>query len=167
VSHPPVPESFQASFIEDDRHDYRGNYHDLSKSVYRTVRMRISRTLELNLQKYTSVQEITSRSPIDLTFIQYVDLHMLIELWNRLHLVEYLDSVAKPIVTAVKEHSEFQVNWGEIVPLLIVWALTDGKNRLPKKKAKEALENAIAQPDSNKTLTDLTETLVRSILVVS
>ena len=156
--------TFQSSKIEDDRYDDRGNYHDLSKSVYRTVRMRNSRNLDLNLQKYTSIEEITSKSPIDLTFFQHIDPQIIFDLWDKYHLAEYVQEVATEAVTTIRNHFDFNINLGDLVNAWLIYKWTHPNERKEKAKAKQALENTKAKPKSGKALEELTSTLIRSVL---
>jgi hypothetical protein len=156
--------AFQSSEIEDDRIDVNGRYQDLSKSVYRTVRMRNSRNLDLNLQKYTSIQELTSKSPIDFTFIQHVDLQIIFDLWSKYHLAEYTQTVASNVAQAVKNHVDFQVHLGDLVPMWLFWEFTSSRDRKEKERAKVSFDNAKQQPQNHQALEDLTATLVKSVL---
>lgn len=76
---------FSKSKIRDDRYDENGEYHDLSKSVYRPVLMRSSRSLTIDLQKNTKVQTVKSNSPVDLTFLQYIDIQLIFDIWDKFH----------------------------------------------------------------------------------
>lgn len=156
--------TFQSSRIEDDRHDDNGNYHDLSKSVYRTVRMRNSRNFDLNLQKYTSVKEITSKSPIELTFLQHIDPQIIFDLWDKYHLAEYIQSTVPRAVIAIKSHVDFQVHLGDLVPAWLLWKWTSAQDRKEKVKAKQNFESSKLKSDTNKGIEELTNTLVKSVL---
>ena len=153
---------FKESKIEDNRYDEYGNYNDLSKSVYRTVRMRNSRNLDLNLQKYTSVQEITSRSPIDLTFLQHVDQQIIFDLWDKYHVAEYAHTLAGSALTYVQQHVEMNVNLGDLVNAWLIYKLTSGKKRAEKDKAKAEFEKS--KRVNGQVLEDLTLRLVDSVL---
>lgn len=157
-------ESFRSSKIEDDRYDDFGNYHDLSKSVYRTIRMRNSRNLDLNLQRYTSVKEITSKSPIDFTFFQHIDPQILFDLWTKYHLAEYTKLVAKEAFDFGKDHFEFNVNLGDVFNAWLIYKLVPSSERNEKAKAKANLEEKKTKQDNEAALIDLTQTLVDSIL---
>lgn len=156
-------EKFKTSRIQDDRYDEYGNYHDLSKSVYRTVRMRNSRNLDLNLQKYTSVKELTSKSPIDLTFLQHVDPQIIFDLWDKYHVTEYMKSAWRiandsPIISGT-----ISGILGGLVVKFTTWKRTDGKsNRKNKDKAKQEFEDSKRQ--NGQVLDDLTMRLVDSVL---
>lgn len=84
---------FTASKIKDERVDDYGFTHDLSKGVYRTIKMRNAKNLEINLQRYTRVRQVTSESPIILDIIQIVDPQIVFDLWNKYHVVEYVAGV--------------------------------------------------------------------------
>ena len=154
---------FQSSRIQDDRYDDQGNYHDLSKSVYRTVRMRNSRNLDLNLQKYTSIKKITSESPILLTFLQHIDPQIIFDLWDKYHVAEYMKSMWKmandtPIIANTVGGA-----FGGLVVLYAQWKLVDGKkNRGDKDKAKQEFETV--KKSNGQILDDLTLRLVDSVL---
>ena len=132
---------FKSSKIEDNRYDEYGNYHDLSKSVYRTVRMRNSRNLDLNLQRYTSVKEITSKSPVDLTFLQHIDPKIIFDLWDKYHVAEYMKSAWKTANDTPIIANTVGGIFGGLVVLYAQWRLIDGKgNRTEKDKAKQEFE---------------------------
>lgn len=155
---------FKSSRIEDDRYDEKGNHHDLSKSVYRTVRMRNSRNLDLNLQKYTSVREIKSKSPVDLTFIQQVDPQIIFDLWDKYQVAVYMvKSIWRfandtPIIA-----NAVGGTLGGLVVAYAEWKHIDGKrNRKEKANAKQKFERA--KRKNGKVLEDLTLRLVDSVL---
>ena len=83
-------ENFRSHRIEDDRYDDFGNYHDLSKSVFRTIKMRTSRQLDLTLHKYAEIKEVKSHSPIDLTVLQQLDPYILFNLWEAYDIGHYV-----------------------------------------------------------------------------
>lgn len=155
--------NFKSSKIEDDRYDEYGNYHDLSKSVYRTVRMRNSRNLDLNLQKYTSIREITSKSPVDLTFLQHVDPQIIFDLWDKYHLAEYMKSAWRTANDTPIIANTVGGIFGGLVVLYAQWRLVDGKkNRVEKDKAKQKFEKS--KKENGQVLDDLTLRLVDSVL---
>ena len=86
---------FNASRIKDERTDDYGFVHDLSKSVYRTIKMRNAKNFELNLQKYTRVKRVTSNSPIVLDIIEIVDPQIIFDLWDKYHVFDYMTGVWK------------------------------------------------------------------------
>lgn len=155
-------DNFQASRIQDDRYDDNGNYHDLSKSVYRTVRMRNSRNLDLNLQKYTSVREITSRSPVDLTFLQHVDPQIIFDLWDKYHVAEYARTIAGEAFGQIRNRVDLNVNLGDLVNAWLIYKLIPGKSRAEKNKAKKEFETSKRQ--NGQVLDDLALQLVDSVL---
>lgn len=150
---------FISSKIEDDRYDEYGNFHDLSKSVYRTVRMRNSRNFDLNLQKYTSIEEITSKSPIDLTFLQHVNPQIIFDLWDKYHVAHYMKSIwdfaNSPVIS--------QTIAGSLIVKYTNWKRTDGKkSRAKKNHTRKEFEDTKRTTGQN--LGDLTLRLVDSIL---
>lgn len=154
---------FKASRIGDDRYDENGNYHDLSKSVYRTVRMRNSRNLDLNLQKYTSIKEITSKSPIDLTFLQHLDPQIIFDLWDMYHVAGYMKSAWQTANDTPIIANAVGGVFGGLVVLYAQWRLIDGKkNRKEKDKAKQELDKS--KKENGQVLDDLTLRLVDSVL---
>ncbi|MEI6296489.1 MAG: hypothetical protein WCO84_02465 [bacterium] len=154
---------FKSSKIGDDRYDENGNYHDLSKSVYRTVRMRNSRNLDLNLQKYTSISEITSKSPIDLTFFQHLDPQIIFDLWDKYHVVDYMKSAWRTANDTPIIANAVGGIFGGLVVLYAQWKLIDGKkNRTEKDKAKQELDKS--KRENGQVLDDLTLRLVDSVL---
>jgi hypothetical protein len=162
---------FQSKRIQNDRTDENGNTHDLSMSVYRTVRMRNSRNLDMNLQKYTSVCEITSQSPIDLTFLQHIDPQIIFDLWNKYQVTEYMRSMWRyanhtPIVAGAVGGALGTAGYNSVAGLVTkfaTWNRIDGKrNRADKDKAHREFEEAKKQDEQ--VLDDLTLRLVDSVL---
>ena len=86
---------FNTSRIKDERVDENGLVHDLSKGVYRTIKMRNAKNFEVNLQRYTRVKKVTSESPIVLDIIQIVDPQIIFDLWNKYHVFDYVAGVWK------------------------------------------------------------------------
>jgi len=84
---------FNTSRIKDERTDDNGFVHDLSKGVYRTIKMRNAKNFEVNLQRYTRVKKVTSESPIVLDIIQIVDPQIIFDLWNKYHVFDYAMNV--------------------------------------------------------------------------
>lgn len=155
--------NFKLSKIGDDRYDENGNYHDLSKSVYRTVRMRNSRNLDLNLQKYTSIKEITSKSPIDLTFFQHLDSQIIFDLWDKFHVAGYMKSAWRTANDTPIIANTVGGAFGGLVVLYAQWKLIDRKrDRTEKEKAKQDFDKS--KRDNSQVLDDLTLRLVDSVL---
>jgi len=154
---------FSSSRIQDEREDEFGNTHDLSKSVYRMVRMRNARTLNVNLQKYTEVKAITSQSPIDLTFLQYIDIQLIFDIWDRLQVVEYSKSLweganKSPIISGAV---------GGVVSGLVLkyfdWKKVDGRSN-KNEKDKNDLVFQEAKKKNEQSLEPLTVRLLESVL---
>ncbi|HCC05162.1 TPA: hypothetical protein DEP58_02545 [Patescibacteria group bacterium] len=158
---------FSAYRIQDDREDEYGNTHDLSKSVYRMVRMRNARALNLNLQRYTEVKIITSQSPIDLTFLQYVDIQIIFDIWDRLQVVEYTKTAWRgannsPIISGAVAGTVGGIVSG-VVLKYFDWKKVDGRsNKIEKDKNNFAFQKA--KNDSETALEPLTIRLVESVL---
>lgn len=153
---------FKSSKIADERYDEYGNYHDLSKSVYRTVRMRNSRNLDLNLQKYTSIREITSKSPVVLTFLQHIDPQIIFDLWDKYHVAEYAQKIVGEAITQIRTHVDLNVNLGDLVNAWLIYKLIPGKKRTEKDGAKLAFGKS--KRENGEILDDLTLKLVDSVL---
>lgn len=155
-------EDFKDSRIKDDRYDEYGKYHDLSKSVYRTVRMRSSRNLDLNLQRYTTIKSITSESPIILTFLQNIDPQIIFDLWDKYHLAEYVRSVTGDVWSVTRNHVSFNVDLGDLVNAWLIYKFTPINNRKEKnKKRRDFEESKIKNKDS---IDELNLKLVESVL---
>lgn len=155
-------EEFKDSRIKDDRYDENGNYHDLSKSVYRTVRMRGSRNLDLNLQKYTTIKSITSESPIDVTFLQNIDPQIIFDLWDKYHLAEYVRTVLGESWVFIRQHTDLNVNLGDLVNAFLIYRLTPNSNRREKNKAKKEFE--ISKTQNGNFVEELNLRMVESVL---
>jgi hypothetical protein len=155
---------FKATRITDYRTDDNGVTHDLSKSVYRTIQMRNARNLELNLQRYTTVKSITSKSPIVVDIIQNVDPQIIFDLWDKYHVVDYFSNVYRlieksPLATTVVGG----VISGGIVAKYTAWKSINGNDdRKGKIQAKSQFETAKTR-DSGE-LEALNVQLVKSVL---
>lgn len=151
---------FRSSKIQDDRYDDMGNYHDLSKSVYRTIRMRNSRNLDLSLQKYTDVKEITSQSPVVVEFIQNIDPQIIIALWEKYHVAMYMSSAWNEFKDAPLATSS---GLATLALTYKTWKNTNGRdNAKAKRRAKVDFE--IAKAVNGPVLNELTMRLVESVL---
>jgi hypothetical protein len=155
-------EDFKGSRIKDDRYDENGNYHDLSKSVYRTIRMRSSRNLDLNLQKYTTIKSITSESPVILTFLQNIDPQIIFDLWDKYHLAEYTRTILGETWNLAHNHISFDVNLGTLIEGWLIYQLTSNNSRPEKNKARSNFEKAKVQHSAS--MDELTLKLVGSVL---
>lgn len=83
--------TFSKKRISDFRYDENWDeVHDLSKSVYKTIGMRLIRKLDISLQKKAELEELTHRSPLVVEVLQRIDIQMIFDLWNSFHLSEYL-----------------------------------------------------------------------------
>lgn len=156
-------EVFSGSKIQDDRYDEDGNYHDLSKSVYRTIRMRNSRNLELNIQKYTTIKNITSRSPLIIDFIQLVDPQIMFDLWDKYRVVDYYQGVVRFVENSPTTSGTVAGIISGIIIKYTSWKNINGaEERQRKNRAKAELETAKTQ--HNETLEKINQRLVESIL---
>lgn len=165
TSYLPILESsfevFKSSKIQDDRIDENGNYHDLSKSVYHTPYMRISRNLELNLQKYTSVKKIESNSPIDLLFLQHLDQQVIVQLWDKYHVAEYMPGVVKATWNTINTNFVSDGIW-LVIGAYLEHRRTNGiTDRTKKSQDKDKLDTLIQQ---NKDIQALNAKLIDSVL---
>ena len=154
---------FKLTKITDNRYDDKGNFHDLSKSVYRTVLMRTSRNFNLNIQRYTEIKNLTSSSPIVLDFIQNIDPQIIFDLWDRYQVVDY----AKNTWDFANNSPIISNTISGIIGGLIVkysnWKKIDGnKERTEKRKAKEIFEKE--KKEKGQVLDELTMKLVDSVL---
>ena len=120
--------------------------------------------LDLNLQKYTSIQEITSKSPIDLTFLQHIDPQIIFDLWDKYHLAEYVHSVASDALTFTRNHFSLNIDLGDLINGWVLYKLTSGNNRKEKLKNQQIFEQAKIKTENHSSLEDLTTILVKSVL---
>ncbi len=157
---------FKKHLIIDDRYDEFGEYHDLSKSVYRTIKMRTSRQIDLSLHKYAEVKIISSQSPIDLSIIQHIDPQIIFDLWETYKLGDYVGIIWKsansnPIVSGVI--SGFAGN--VLAEKWLKWKSINGqKNRKEKKKAKIEFDIVKSDKKQNKKLLQLATVLAESVV---
>jgi len=68
------------------------------------------------------------------------------------------------VITAIQNHVDLKVDLGDVVTAWLAWKLTNPQERKDKAKAKEAFDDMKNKPANNKTLDDLTSTLVKSVL---
>jgi hypothetical protein len=164
---------FESSRIRDDRVDPdTGNQLDLSKSIYRTIGMRLSRKLDFALQEETEVVELRRNSPIDLAFLQYVTPELLYNLWESFHLGEYLVGLfsgPRETLEFVKNHFAFEVNLGDGLNVVFYhWLLSQikglGRGNKDRKAAKTELKTSKEVDVNKRDVNELLQTLVRSIL---
>ena len=157
---------FKKHLITDDRVDEFGEYHDLSKSVYRTIKMRTSRQIDLSLHKYAEIKIISSQSPIDLSIIQHIDPQIIFDLWETYKLGDYAKIVwnfanSNPIVSG--GISGFFGN--VLAEKWLTWKAIDGhKKRKDKKKAKIEFDIAKKDEKQNKQLIQLASVLAESVV---
>lgn len=160
-----VFQAFQASEIVDEREGWNGSTLDLSKSVYRTVRMRNSRNLDLNLQKYTSVNTVKSESPVDFSFLQCVPPELTFDLWDKFHLADYAKAFIGEAVTRVRDTINLKIDLGDIIALWLTWKYAPrGSSDGQKDERKQQLDALVNDVDNQKLLRELGDTMVNSIL---
>lgn len=151
---------FKKHLITDDRYDEFGEYHDLSKSIYRTIKMRTSRQIDLSLHKYAEVKIISSQSPIDLSIIQHIDPQVIFDLWETYKLGDY--------VKAIWNFTNQPLPAGGIILLAdrwLKWKSIDGqKKRKEKKKAKIEFDIAKNDKKQNEQLLQLATVLAESVV---
>ena len=156
-------EVFRGSKIQDDRNDDDGNYHDLSKSVYRTIQMRNSRNLELNIQKYTAIKNIVSRSPLIIDFIQSVDSQIMFDLWDKYRVVDYYKGVMRYVENSPTTSGTIAGVISGLIVKYTSWKNINGaEDRKRKNNAKTEFE--VAKTQSSETLDKVNQRLVESIL---
>ena len=153
---------FKGSYITDDRWDDYGEYHDLSKSVYRTIKMRTSRQIDLSLHKYAEVQVIKSESPIELSLLQHVKPQIIFDLWDTYKLGDYV----KEVWTTLNQNPVVSAFTAQILAdKYLKWRAINGRtHRKEKLKAKLEFEAAKNDTNQSKELLELTKVLVASVL---
>lgn len=152
---------FKSNLIADDRIDEEGEYHDLSKSVYRTIKMRTSRSLDIELHKYAEVKIIKSESPICLTITQHIDPQIIIDLWNTYKLGDYVKAIWQFMNNGIPAN----FIGGALVIKYVNWKTADGnKNRRIKANAKAEFDAAKNNPEQNIKLMQLVEALTESVI---
>lgn len=152
---------FKTHLIADDRVDEWGEYHDLSKSVYRTIKMRTSRSLDLELHKYAELRIVRSESPIILTITQHINPQIIIDLWNTYKLGDYVKTVWNIVEHVVVAYEFKQI----LVDKWLKWKVIDGKkNRKEKLKAKAEFDVIKHNKQQNKKLIQLAEVLAKSVI---
>ncbi|MES2224205.1 MAG: hypothetical protein V4469_04715 [Patescibacteria group bacterium] len=159
-------QAFETRFIKnliiDDRQDENGEYHDLSKSVNRTIRMRTSRRLDLTLHKHAEVQSVTSQSPVVVQIIQNIHPDIIIQIWESYKLDEYVKEVWK----FVNDNSVVAGFVGTVLAdKWIKWRSIDGrKNKNAKTIAKIDFDLAKTKSEEDQRQTSLIDSLARSVM---
>jgi hypothetical protein len=158
---------FNASRIKDERTDDYGFVHDLSKSVYRTIKMRNAKNFELNLQKYTRIKKVTSNSPIVLDIIQIVDPQIIFDLWDKYHVFDYMAGVLK----FIDGSNVLSGAVGAIIaqPVIEKYNLWKGARQGQDKKYKETTREAfkVAKSQHADQLDGINLKLVQSVMDVN
>lgn len=155
---------FSSSRIKDERIDDYGFTHDLSKSVYRTIKMRNAKNFELNLQRYTRIKKVTSNSPIVLDIIQIVDPQIIFDLWDKYHVFDYMTGILK----FVDDSSILSGAIGAVLgPTLLekynAWkAARQGQDKKYKATTREAFK--VAKSQHSEQLEDINLKLVQSVM---
>ena len=147
--------------IEDDREDDEWNTLDLSKSIFHTINMRMSRKLDLALSLNTDIKSIKSSSPIDVTLLQTIDPTIIINIWNKYNLFDYTNQMwwyvsNNPLLSS----TVWWILW-QIVFKKLEYNKTDW--RKDKKKRKE-LEKDIEKLNKKFEENSKTQTLLVTII---
>jgi len=163
---------FEKNLIEDDRIGYTGEYLDLSKSVYRTIKMRSSRRIDLTLHKYAEVKKISSQSPIIVEIIQSIDPEIVSNIWEAYSLDNYVQDVWKltsekiirnqfalGIVVGVAGNGVYDaLKW-------LVWKVISGStNRKEKNNAREEFKESLEKNRSQSNQDTIQEALAKSVM---
>lgn len=83
--------------IDDIRMDENGDLIDLSKSIFHTIHMRMSKRMDLALSYRTDIKKIISQSPLEIELIQSIDPNIILEVWDKFNLFEYVGKVVKTV----------------------------------------------------------------------
>jgi tetrahydromethanopterin S-methyltransferase subunit G len=155
---------FNASRIKDERTDDYGFVHDLSKSVYRTIKMRNAKNFELNLQKYTRIKKVTSNSPIILDIIQIVDPQIIFDLWDKYHVFDYMTGVWKFINgSPVLSGAAGAIIAQPVIEKYNAWkGARQGKDKKYKETTREAFK--VAKSQHSDQLDGINLKLVQSVM---
>jgi hypothetical protein len=155
---------FNTSRIKDDRTDDDGLVRDLSKGVYRTIKMRNAKNFEVNLQRYTRVKKVTSESPILLEIIQFVDPQIIFDLWNKYHVFDYVADVWRffndsPVLSAATG----TIIGESVMQKYNAWrGARRGSNKKYKQTSKEAFK--VAKSQDSDQLDAINLMLVQSVI---
>lgn len=159
---------FEKNMIEDDRVGYTGDYLDLSKSVYRTIKMRSSRRIDLTLHKYAEVKEISSSSPIVVEIIQNIDPQVVVNIWDAYNLGEYVKGAWKLTDEHIVNNWFFQGIAGAAgydAAKWLRWKLINGsKNRKEKNAARVEFKESLDQKREEAEKDPIQEALANSVM---
>lgn len=167
--------SFETKYIKDERYDEeKWEYIDLSKSVYRPIYMRLSKTLSMPLQKNAEFKQLTKNSPLVLEIFQLLDVKLVLTIRESLHLMEYISWLWPEIQNFIKEgakfalnHLDFDINIPDII-IGIIWFYLGKKS---EKKERKQFQDKINQLETqllnhNQSYSELQNVLKQSILNV-
>lgn len=128
--------SFREKRIKDDRFNEEGDYLDLSKSIYRPVYMRLSKTLSIPLQRNANFMQLTKNSPLALEFIQNIDINLVLDLWKYLNIFEYINildpetkELLKNISSFALNHISLDINLADIISWLVGYYIAENKSK--------------------------------------
>lgn len=155
---------FNVSRIKDERTDDSGLVHDLSKGVYRTIKMRNAKNFEVNLQRYTRVKKVTSESPIVLDIIQIVDPQIIFDLWDKYHVFDYITDVWKFFNTSqILGGALGAIIANPVIEKYNAWrGARRGKDKKYKQAAREAFK--VAKSQHSDELDAINLRLVQSVM---
>jgi hypothetical protein len=161
-------ENFEKNLIEDDRVGYTGESLDLSKSVYRTIKMRSSRRMDLTLHKYAEVKSISSQSPIVVEGIQSIDPQVVISIWEAYNLGEYVKDAWELTDEHIINNWFFQgaVVAGSVEGVKwLRWKVINGtKNRKEKNAARVDFKDAIQKKREDEAEDPIQDALAKSVM---
>lgn len=155
---------FSAFEIEDERIDVNGHSQDLGKSLYRMVHMRNARNLNVNLQKYTTLQDVTSRSPIVVILLQHLDPQMIFDLWDKYHVAAYASGFWEGLEAQFNARVDFtqKFNLNDLIVAYAIWKMERDK---PKREQKhEEFVRTKKDKENHKTLESLVLKAGESVL---
>jgi len=155
---------FSAYEIEDERVDVNGRTQDMGKSLYRMVHMRNARNLNINLQKYTTVRDITSRSPIVVTILQHIDPQMIFDLWDKYHVAAYASGFWDGLVTQFNARVDLteKLSLNDLITAYVIWKMETDK---PKRDQKhQDFIRAKNDNDNHKLLEAIASNTAKSVL---
>lgn len=85
--------------IDDIRIDENGDRRDLSKSIFHTIHMRMSKRMDLALSYRVDIKKIVSQSPLEIELIQSIDPNIILEVWDKFNVYDYVKNTINLIST--------------------------------------------------------------------
>ncbi len=89
---------------------------------------------------------------------------MVFDLWDKFHLASYAKSLLGDTFVNVRDHVDMRIGLGDAITIWIGWRSMPASAATQKRERKEQFDAFINDPEIRESLTELGETMVKSIL---